>query len=145
MLRLLSCALVVSTMWVSPAGSQGDLWVDVEDENGVAVLGFRPMEEPYAPGVRSRVFEWLATPDVVDKSGRVISALKFYGWTAATMTTVVVLAEVPVEGAKNQRYPDKSPDLKTVELTRYQLAPGTVQKIDIFGAKLSRTLRMTTR
>ena len=55
------------------------------------------------------MFEWFLTLDVVDKSGRVLSALMFYGWKVGTTTTVVVLAEVPVEGAPNQVYPERQP------------------------------------
>lgn len=145
MFRRLVCAMFVSAVAVSGAVAQGELWVNIENEKGTAVLGFRPMEEPYAPGVHYRVFEWFLTPDVVDKSGRVLSALKFYGWKVGTTTTVVVLADVPVEGAKNQLYPEKSPELRTVELARYELVPGAVRKIDVLGTSLSRTIRMTTQ
>ncbi|HEX5217414.1 MAG TPA: hypothetical protein VFV98_18265 [Vicinamibacterales bacterium] len=144
MFRLLLSALVVSAA-MSASTPHGDLWVNVENEKGTAVLGFLPRDKPYGPGVLYAVFEWFDTPAVIDRSGRVISALKFYGWKDGAMTSVVALADVAVEGAKNQVYPYKSPELRTVELARYQLGAGAVQKVDVFSTAFVRTLRMTTR
>ena len=145
MFRVLLCALIVSATAGSGATRQAEPWVNVETETGQVMLGFLPMDEPYAPGVMHRVAEVFKTPDVVDKSGRVISALKFYGWKVGDKTTVVVLVDVPVEGVANRLYPYESPQLRTVELSRYTLGAGAVQKIEALGTSLTRTLRMTTR
>ena len=145
MFRLVLCAVVVSATAISGASRQAQPWVNVETGKGEVILGFLPRTEPYAPGVLHAVAEYFTTPHVVDKSGRVISALKFYGWSVGATTNVVVLADVPVEGAQNQIYPQGSRQLKTVELSRHALDGGTVQQVQALGKSLTRSLRLTTR
>jgi hypothetical protein len=145
MFRLVLCALIVSATAVSGATRQAKPWVNVETGKGEVILGFLPRTEPYAPGVPHAIAEYFTTPDVVDKSGRVISALKFYGWSVGATTNVVVLADVPVEGAQNQNYPKGSPQLKTVELSRHALDAGAVQQVQELGKSLTRSLRLTMR
>jgi hypothetical protein len=145
MFRLLLSALIVSVTAVSGPTGQVKPWVNVENEKGEIILGFLPREEPYAPGVLHAVRELFEAPKVVDKSGRVISSLRYYGWKAGATTHVVVLADVPVEGAQNQIYPKDSPQLKTVELSRHALDAGAVQQVQELGKSLTRSLRLTTR
>ena len=145
MFRFLLCTLVVSATALSGAVPQGQPWIDVEDAKGSAVMGFAARDKPFDANVSPAVDEWFNASNVVDKSGRVVSALLYYGWKAGATTTVIVLGEVPVEGAPNQVFPEGSRQLKRIELARYQLGAGAAQKVDVLGTSLVRTLRVTLR
>ena len=43
MFRRLFCAMFVSAVAASGAVAQGEPWINVEDEKGIAVMGFRTM------------------------------------------------------------------------------------------------------
>lgn len=112
--------------------AQQQLWVRVHDANGRDVMGFAVRSKPYRPGALPRAGEhFTADQGARDRRGRVVSGIAFYGWAEGSSVRVVLLVEVPVDGAANRFYSrGDTSNLKLEEFGTYTLKVGESRKLD---------------
>src|SRR5262245_47214404 len=124
MKRLLVLVIGLALSGTGSLRAQRDVWVTVLNARGLPVMGFAPGTEPYKSDVRPQVLEHLdGSKPVRDPQRRVVSAFGFYGWRDGANVRIVVLSQVPAEGADNRFYAShEQSSLRFQEFAHYMLA-----------------------